>query len=98
MTTLVWSLVRTAQFLELIYTTIDWPLQTPNLKVPTPKKYYHCYLSQVSLEQSGKSRSDLWQLAGLVALEQAVERANRACDLDFHARQQVTTPPCVTKR
>merc|ERR1712037_172902 len=50
--------------------------QTPNLKV--------------SLEQSGKSRSDLWQLAGLVALEQAVERANRACDLDFHARQQVT--------
>jgi len=70
------GLGRTAQFLELIYTTIDWPLQTPNL--------------QVSLEQSGKSRSDLWQLAGLVALEQAVERANRACDLDFHARQQVT--------
>ena len=47
------------------------------------------YPLQVSLEQSGKSRSDLWQLAGLVALEQAVERANRACDLDFHARQQV---------
>ena len=43
----------------------------------------------MSLQQSGKSRSDLWQLAGLVALEQAVERANRACDLDFHARQQV---------
>ena len=37
----------------------------------------------------GKSRADLWQLAGLVALEQALERANRACDLDFHARQQV---------
>ena len=46
----------------------------------------------MSLEQSGKSRADLWQLAGLVALEQAVERANRACDLDFHARQQVTIP------
>jgi len=70
------GLGRTAELLDLIYTTIDWPLQTPNLKV--------------SLEQSGKSRSDLWQLAGLVALEQAVERANRACDLDFHARQQVT--------
>merc|ERR1711990_550113 len=70
------GLGRTAQFLELIYTTIDWPLQTPNL--------------EISLQQSGKSRADLWQLAGLVALEQALERANRACDLDFHARQQVT--------
>jgi hypothetical protein len=29
-------------------------------------------------------------LAGLVALERTIERANRACDLDFHARQQVT--------
>ena len=89
-------MIRTAEFLELIYTTIDWPLQTPNLKVLAPKNY-HYNLSQVSLEQSGKSRSDLWQLAGLVALEQAVERANRACDLDFHARQQVTTPLSVTK-
>ena len=88
-------MIRTAQFLELIYTTIDWPLQTPNLQVPPPKKYYHRILPQVSLEQSGKSRSDLWQLAGLVALEQAVERANRACDLDFHARQQVKIHPCV---
>ena len=90
-------MVRTAQFLELIYTTIDWPLQTPNLKVLAPKKYY-CNPSQVSLEQSGKSRSDLWQLAGLVALEQAVERANRACDLDFHARQQVIILPCVSQK
>ena len=89
-------MIRTAQFLELIYTTIDWPLQTPNLQVPAPKRY--CNLSQVSLEQSGKSRSDLWQLAGLVALEQAVERANRACDLDFHARQQVIILPCVSQK
>ena len=64
-----------AQKLELIYTTIDWPFQAPSL--------------EVSLHQSGKSRADLWQLAGLVALEEALERANRACDLDFHARQQV---------
>merc|ERR1712226_1088145 len=62
--------------LEKIYTTLDWPFQTPSL--------------EVSLYQSGKSRADLWQLAGLVALEQSLERANRACDLDFHARQQVT--------
>ena len=64
-----------AEKLELIYTTIDWPFQSASL--------------EVSLHQSGKSRADLWQLAGLVALEQALERANRACDLDFHARQQV---------
>ena len=65
-----------AKFLEVIYTTLDWPLVTPSLTA--------------SLHQSGKSRADLWQLAGLVALEQALERANRACDLDFHGRQQVT--------
>ena len=65
-----------AEKLELIYSSIDWPFQTPSL--------------EVSLYQSGKSRADLWQFAALVALEQALERANRACDLDFHARQQVT--------
>ena len=44
-----------------------------------------------SLQQLGKSRADLWQFAGLVALERALERANRACDLDYWARQQVGT-------
>ena len=43
-----------------------------------------------SLQQLGKSRADLWQFAGLVALERALERANRACDLDDWARQQVS--------
>merc|ERR1719320_1165968 len=62
--------------LELIYSTIDWPFVNSSL--------------EVSLQQSGKSRADLWQLAGLVALERSFERANRACDLDKHARQQVT--------
>ena len=64
--------------LEKIYTTIDWPFVKPineNLKI--------------SLYQSGKSRADLWQFAGLVALEQAIERANRACDLDYFTHQQV---------
>ena len=65
-----------AEKLELIYTTIDWPFKEAG--------------QEVSLFQSGKSRADLWQLAGLVALEQTLERANRACDLDYHARQQVT--------
>ena len=61
--------------LELIYTSIDWPFKEASLSA--------------SLYQSGKSRADLWQLAGLVALERTLERANRACDLDYHARQQV---------
>ena len=64
-----------AEKLELIYTNIDWPFKEASL--------------EVSLWQSGKSRADLWALAGLVALERAMERANRACDLDFTARQQV---------
>ena len=42
-----------------------------------------------SLQQLGKSRADLWQFAGLVALERSLERANRACDLDYWGRQQV---------
>ena len=69
------GLDKIAERLELIYTTIDWPFIEAS--------------QEVSLFQSGKSRADLWQLAGLVALEQTLERANRACDLDFHARQQV---------
>ena len=52
--------------LELIYTTVDWPFQEASLAG--------------SLQQLGKSRADLWQFAGLVALERALERANRACD------------------
>ena len=47
------------------------------------------YLYHLSLYQSGKSRADLWQFAGLVALERLIERSNRACDLDYHQRQQV---------
>ena len=62
--------------LELIYTTIDWPLRQASLTG--------------SLQQLGKSRADLWQFAGLVALERALERANRACDLDKWSRQQIT--------
>ena len=69
------GLSNIVEHLELLYTTIDWPFQEASL--------------DVSLQQSGKSRADLWQLAGLVALERSLERANRACDLDYHGRQQV---------
>ena len=64
------------EVLELIYTTVDWPFREASLAG--------------SLQQLGKSRADLWQFAGLVALERALERANRACDLDKWARQQVS--------
>ena len=78
--------------LELVYTTVG-------IIVPTISTYM-CNFIQVdwpwqeaglsaSLQQLGKSRADLWQLAGLIALERSLERANRACDLDYHARQQV---------
>lgn len=70
------GLQHTVEQLELIYTTVDWPFQEASLTG--------------SLQQLGKSRADLWQFAGLVALERALERANRACDLDKWARQQVT--------
>eukprot|EP00091_Calanus_sinicus_P023272 TRINITY_DN7768_c0_g1_i1.p1 TRINITY_DN7768_c0_g1~~TRINITY_DN7768_c0_g1_i1.p1 ORF type:complete len:205 (+),score=43.26 TRINITY_DN7768_c0_g1_i1:296-910(+) len=68
--------------LEAVYKTVNWPSGKSNtLKSLNLKK---------SLYQSGKSRADLWQLAGLIALENQIERANRACDLDYMARQQVT--------
>ena len=61
--------------LEWIYTTTDWPFKEVSMGA--------------SLQQLGKSRADLWQFAGLIALERALERANRACDLDKWTRQQV---------
>ena len=61
--------------LEWIYTTTDWPFKEESMGA--------------SLQQLGKSRADLWQFAGLIALERALERANRACDLDKWNRQQV---------
>ena len=33
----------------------------------------------------------------MVALERTIERANRACDLDFHIRQQVSTHMIASK-
>ena len=62
-----------AMSLEKIYKSIDWPFSKP--VNPNVTK---------SLYQSGKSRADLWQFAGLVALERTIERANRACDLEMN--------------
>ena len=85
--------------LELIYTTVDWPFKNASMNaslfqlgevlfvILRNKKLIDVFQR---LRLQGKSRADLWQLAALVALDLTVERANRACDLDFHARHQVS--------
>ena len=65
-----------AKYLEVVYTTRDFPRDAPAL--------------DVSLKESGKSRADLWQFAGLVALERMMERSNWGCQHDFNLRQQQT--------
>ena len=54
-----------ARSLELIYTLSDWPPGAKSL--PT------------SLKESGKSRADLWQFAGNIALERAINMTNKNC-------------------
>jgi len=61
--------------LELVYTNASWPSSAPALNT--------------SLYQAGRSRADLWQFAGMVALEMEVERANFACDYDYNSGNQV---------
>ena len=50
-----------------MYIQVHWPWQEAGLSA--------------SLQQLGKSRADLWQLAGLIALERSLERAHgtRTC-------------------
>ena len=61
--------------LELIYTNVSWPSSAPALST--------------SLYEAGRSRADLWQFTGMVALEIEVERANFACDYDYNSGNQV---------
>ena len=56
--------------LELIYTLTDWP--------PGAKE-----LSS-SLKETGKSRADLWQFAGDVALERVIKMSNENCNNDIY--------------
>merc|ERR1719204_1313836 len=52
----------TARSLELIYKVPNWPPGARSLSM--------------SLKDSGKSRADLWQLAGNVGLEEAIKESN----------------------
>ena len=58
------KLQMTVRSLELIYTTTDWP---PGSN-PLPK----------TLKESGKSRADLWQFAGNIGLERAINITNES--------------------
>lgn len=54
------------QVLEAIYTDRSFPAKTPQLSL--------------SLQQSGKSRADLWAFAAIVAVEYSLELNNMVCD------------------
>ena len=69
------GLDRLVYYLEKIYTTTDFPPDSPKLSN--------------SLKSTGKSRADLWQFAANVALEITIERSNFACRHDYFQRQQV---------
>jgi len=55
-----------AEALEAVYTRADFPRRTPRM--------------ELSLQQSGKSRADLWAFAATVAVEQGIELNNAACE------------------
>merc|ERR1712198_793611 len=60
------GLRHTVEVLEAIYTVPGFPSRSPVLTK--------------SLKDSGKSRADLWALAGIVAVEYGIETNNMKCD------------------
>jgi len=78
------KLQMTVRSLELIFTETDWPPNTRELPV--------------SFMESGKSRADLWQLAGNTALEMAINDSNANCARDrWHKQQQVVASEGLDK-
>jgi len=69
------KLSTTAMALEWIYTDPGWPQGAPELSL--------------SLQNSGKSRADLWQLAANTALEIEIAKANYGCSHKVSFQQQV---------
>merc|ERR1719423_196854 len=62
------KLQMTARSLELIYKVPNWPPGARSLSM--------------SLKDSGKSRADLWQLAGNVGLEEAIKESTEHGDIE----------------
>merc|ERR1712156_660442 len=69
------KLSTTAMALEKIYTDPSWPPGTPRLAS--------------SLQSTGKSRADLWQLAANTGLEIEMTKANYACSHKVSYQQMV---------
>ena len=59
------------EVLEAVYTDRTFPKKSPVL--------------EMSLKESGKSRADLWSLAGLVAVEYGIETNNLKVDRKYLA-------------
>ena len=57
------------EVLEAVYTDRTFPKKSPVL--------------EMSLKESGKSRADLWSLAGLVAVEYGIETNNLKVDRKY---------------
>jgi len=65
----------TVEVMEEIYTNPDFPTKAPKL--------------EQSLQNCGKSRADLWALAGIVAIEQGIVDQNLGCQYPDEPRMKV---------
>ena len=72
------GLTNAVEVLEAIYTDPAFPSQAPVL----PQ----------SLKESGKSRADLWSLAGIVAVEYGIETNN--LKVAFHLTSKIFVTRC----
>ena len=69
-----------ADILEEIYTNKDFPdLSNNNHQVPS---------LSISMQESGKSRADLWAFATLIAAQMGVEQNNLACRGETSSKNQ----------
>ena len=74
------GLLQVADILEEIYTNKDFPdLSNNNHQVPS---------LSVSMQESGKSRADLWAFATLIAAQMGVEQNNLACQGKTSSKNQ----------
>ena len=74
-----------ADILEEIYTNKDFPdLSNNNHQVPS---------LSVSMQESGKSRADLWAFATLIAAQMGVEQNNLACRGETSSKNQFIINP-----
>ena len=84
------GLLYVADILEEIYTNKDFPdLSNNNHQVPS---------LSVSMQESGKSRADLWAFATLIAAQMGVEQNNLACQGKTSSKNQFVTNLKIRKK